>query len=64
MKINTEKIIKEMGRLQIGLAELGQRFDPPKTKYATWYIIHHAKTMSIIDEIGKALDMEGKDLII
>ena len=63
MKINTAKIKSEMKRLNLSLRDLGNRFNPPKDRCAVWYIIHHAKKMSTIDEIGAALDMDGRDLI-
>jgi len=63
MKVNTFKIQSEMKRTGINLKQFGERFSPPKTKHATWYIIHHAKKMSTIDQIGEALNINGRDLI-
>ena len=63
MKVNTLKIKSEMARTGINLTQLGQRFDPIKSKHATWYIIHHAKKMATIDLIGEALNINGRELI-
>ena len=63
MKVNTKKVQSEMKRVGINLKQLGQRLAPPKTKHATWYIIHHAKKMATIDSIGEALNIDGRDLL-
>jgi len=63
MKVNTFKIQSEMKRIGINLKQLGERFDPTKSKHATWYIIHHAKKMATIDLIGEALNIDGRDLL-
>jgi len=63
MKVNTKKIQSEMKRVGINLTQLGERFDPPKSKHATWYIVHHAQKMSTLDRIGEALNINGRELI-
>jgi len=63
MKVNTKKIQSEMKRVGINLTQLGERFDPPKTKHATWYIIHNTKKMATVDLIGEALNINGRELI-
>uniref|UniRef100_A0A6H2A0Z7 Uncharacterized protein n=1 Tax=viral metagenome TaxID=1070528 RepID=A0A6H2A0Z7_9ZZZZ len=64
MKINTQKILKEIGRLDLSLDELGKRIDPPMSKWALWYLIHNGKTLNRIERIAKALELDPKDLII
>jgi len=63
MKVNTKKIQEEMKRTGINLKQFGERFDPPKTKHAVWYIIHNAQKMSTVDLIGEALNINGRELI-
>jgi hypothetical protein len=63
MKVNTKKIQAEMRRTGINLKQFGERFDPPKTKHAVWYIIHYAKKMTTLDLIGEVLGINGRDLI-
>jgi len=64
MKINTPKIQKEMKRLKITLTQLGQQFNPPKSKQSTWYVIHCAKNVELINKIADALELDPKDLLL
>jgi len=63
MKINTKKIQKEMDRVGLSLSQLGKRFTPTKTRQGTWYVIHHAKKITVIEEIAEALDLNPRDLL-
>jgi hypothetical protein len=53
-----------MGSNSIGLVFTGKLFDPPRTRKAVWYVIHRAKTISVINEIARVLNLDPKDLII
>jgi hypothetical protein len=64
MKINTQKIRSEMARTGLSYEAVGKLFDPPRTRKAVWYVIHRAKTISVINEIARVLDLDPKDLII
>ena len=64
MKINTQKINKEMERLGITHEKLGELLDPPRTRQAATYVIENGKTFSVIEQIAKVLDLDPKDLII
>lgn len=64
MKINTEKIIAELQRTGMSLVELGEKMDPPGSKWAAWYIIHHGKTFRAIERIAKPMNFDAKDLIL
>ena len=62
MKINTEKIQKEMRRVGITLEQLSMAIGS-KDRQVAWYLIHHAKKMESIERIATALDMDAKDLL-
>jgi hypothetical protein len=63
MKINTKKIRSEMDRMGLTLEGLGGMMIPRRSKQATWYVIRHANSLSIIEQIAKALDVNPRDLI-
>jgi len=63
MKINTKKIQREMKSQGLTLEELGKRFNPPHTRQAAWGAIHNAKTLRVVNEIARVLDMDPKDLL-
>jgi len=64
MKINTEKIQREMKRVGMTLDQMGWLLEPQTDRRGAWYLIHRAKRMDSITRIAKALDMEDKDLVI
>jgi len=63
MKINTQKIKKEMARTGLSLEGLASRISPVPSRQGVWYMIHRAKGLHTIEKIAKALDMDAKDLI-
>ena len=64
MKINSEKIMNELQRIGMSLAELGSQMDPPASKWAVWYLIHNGKNFNSVERIAKTLNFDAKDLII
>jgi len=52
-----------MDRVGLSLSQLGKRFTPTKTRQGTWYVIHHAKKITVIEEIAEALDLNPRDLL-
>jgi len=64
MKINTEKIKKEVERLGITLTALGEMMEPPASLATLSYLIHHGKNFSSIERVAKALHLDPKDLIL
>ena len=64
MKINTKKIEAEMLRIGLSMEDLGRKLAPPRTRPAAWHVVHNGRTLAVIEQVAKALELDPKDLII
>ena len=65
MELNTDRIMRRLGRFGWSMARLGREVRPPVSRQAIWQIMKKRRaSWNMVDQMAKVLDLKLNAMII